>query len=473
MSLLLDALKKAAKDKQANAGNTTPAPAPVEQELTLDLDELPEPASSQADITPDSPAIEEPALLIEDQQPATRDSHEDLPTLAADITPPPSEIRHEAAIVPKPARPEPAKPAAPLELEPEQAVIKQPASAPQPSASPSNAAALAAQLAAAKQRDALNMMINKSRQSDDRRRNTLRYGLAVFSLLLILLTGSYFYSSSEPTQAMAAPPQAETDTEAAVAAEEVAVAEPVQQAVATQLAPVQPPPVQQASSGIPMPRRASARAAAPVQDKPAAAPVQFTKTTRPDPIESLLGQAYEKFQAGDYEGANQLYAQVLQREADNRDGLLGAAAIAMKQQHFEFARQKYQRLLVLDPKDSLASAGISTIDMDVRDESKLKFMLREQPQASHLYFALGALYASETRWAEAQQAYFSAYSGDSKNADYAYNLAVSLDQLGQYQSASRYYQKALQLGESRRAGFVTANVQSRIDQIARLPDPVK
>lgn len=222
-----------------------------------------------------------------------------------------------------------------------------------------------------------------------------------------------------------------------------------------------------------MPRRATARAAAPVQDKPAAAPVQFTKTTRPDPIESLLGQAYEKFQAGDYAGADQLYTQVLQREADNRDGLLGAAAVAMKQQHFEFARQKYQRLLVLDPRDSLANAGISTIDMDVRDESKLKFMLREQPQASHLYFALGALYASETRWAEAQQAYFSAYSGDSNNADYAYNLAVSLDQLGQYQSASRYYQKALQLGESRRAGFVTANVQSRIDQIARLPDPVK
>jgi tetratricopeptide (TPR) repeat protein len=187
----------------------------------------------------------------------------------------------------------------------------------------------------------------------------------------------------------------------------------------------------------------------------------------------LLGQAYEKFQAADYNGANTLYVQVLQREPQNRDGLLGAAAVAVKQQRFEAARQSYLQLLILDPKDSLARAGLSSVDADARDESQLKSMLREQPQAAHLYFALGALYANQNRWAEAQQAYFSAFSGDSSHADYAYNLAVSLDRLGQYKAASGYYQKALQLAETRRGGFVATELQTRIDQIARLPETVK
>ncbi|MDQ1362200.1 MAG: hypothetical protein QG652_60, partial [Pseudomonadota bacterium] len=220
------------------------------------------------------------------------------------------------------------------------------------------------------------------------------------------------------------------------------------------------------------PRRAATAVTAPASE-PAAAPLQFSKTTRADPVAVLLDQAYEKFQAADYDGASRLYTQVLQREADNRDGLLGAAAVAVKQQQFELARQKYQQLLVLDPKDSLARAGLSSVDADTRDESQLKFMLREQPDAAHLYFALGSVYASQTRWAEAQQAYFSAFSADSSNADYACNLAVSLDRLGQYKAASRYYQKALQLAETRRGSFVTADLQTRIGQIARLPDSVK
>jgi tetratricopeptide (TPR) repeat protein len=464
MSLLLDALKKAAQDKQNSANNAagnTPPTKPVDElELTLDLDALP--AATRADeltALGDTQA-DEPALQINDV-PTHAMMADDLPTLAADIKPPPAEIRHEAAVVPKPVKPQ-APPAQPTP--PTAEAIKPP----QPSASSrsatSSAAVLAAQQAAAKQRDALDMMINKSRQSNDQKRNIQLYGLIIFCLLLLILGGIYFYAGSEPV-----PPVAETSpiaTEAATAVEPIVKIEPVQPA-----APVaQPAPTQHASSNIPPPRRAVATASKPAAAKPAAEPLQFNRTTRPDPIESLLAQAYEKFQAADYTGANELYTQVLLREADSRDGLLGAAAVAMKQQRLDYARQKYQQLLILDPKDSIARAGMSTIDMDIRDESKLKFMLREQPESPHLYFALGALYASQARWAEAQQAYFSALSGDNTNADYAYNLAVSLDRLSQYKAASTYYQKARLLSDARRGGFVDSDLQSRIEQIARLPD---
>ena len=463
MSLLLDALKKAAQDKQNSASNTagaTPSKKPADElELTLDLEALPASARAAELTTSSDTQADEPALQIDDA-PSHPVMADELPILAADITPPPAEIRYEAAVVPKP------KPQAPTaQPTPPPAETKKP---PQPSASSrsatSSAAVLAAQEAAAKQRDALDMMINKSRQSNDQNRNIQLYGLIIFCLLLLILGGIYFYASSEPT-----PPVAEQPP---IANEAATIVEPIEEVEAVQLAaPVaQPAPKQHASSNIPPPRRAVATASKAAAAKPAAEPLQFSRTTRPDPIELLLAQAYEKFQAADYAGANELYTQVLLREADSRDGLLGAAAVAMKQQRFDYARQKYQQLLMLDPKDSIARAGISTIDMDVRDESKLKFMLREQPESPHLYFALGALYASQTRWADAQQAYFSALSGDNTNADYAYNLAVSLDRLGQYKAASSHYQKALQLAEARRGGFVTSDLQARIEQIARLPD---
>jgi len=39
-------------------------------------------------------------------------------------------------------------------------------------------------------------------------------------------------------------------------------------------------------------------------------------------------------------------------------------------------------------------------------------MIAAQPDASFLNFTLGNQYAAQGRWAEAQQAYFRAYSGD-------------------------------------------------------------
>ena len=474
MSLLLDALKKAALDKQKSAATAASPAEPVtvnpadEQELTLDLEPLPAPpetglgdglGESLDNMTRLSKAPGTLELAETDLIPA----HNDLPELATDLKPQPPEIGHEASRFDRPAKPVVSRVAAPL-----------PTPKPRPSVAPSQqppaslaTASLAAQQAAAKQRDALDMMINKGRQSSDSKRNLQLYGLVIFSVLLLLLGGIYFYIGSEPTPVVIA---ASTAEEIVAPVEEPAS---VPQPAATLKQPattVTASPVT-ASHSIPKPRRAVTTA--PTQNNPVAEPLQFTKTVHADPIASLLNQAYEKFQAGDYDGANQLYAQVLHREADNRDGLLGAAAVAMKQHRHHDARHPYQKLLMLDPKDSLARAGVSFIDMDVRDESQLKFILREQPHAAHLHFALGALYASQTRWADAQQAYFNAYTGDNSNADYAYNLAVSLDQLGQFKAARGYYQKALQLTDSHRAGFVTSDLQTRIEQLSSLPDSSK
>ena len=82
-------------------------------------------------------------------------------------------------------------------------------------------------------------------------------------------------------------------------------------------------------------------------------------------------------------------------------------------------------------------------------------------------FALGNQYASQRRWAEAQQAFFAAFSGDPENADYAYNLAISLDHLRQPRLALEYYQRALALAGNRPVGFNTAQAQARARDLQR------
>jgi Tfp pilus assembly protein PilF len=82
------------------------------------------------------------------------------------------------------------------------------------------------------------------------------------------------------------------------------------------------------------------------------------------------------------------------------------------------------------------------------DESTLKSLLRDQPGAANLHFALALQYVAQGRWPDAQLAFFDAVRNEPANADYAYNLAVSLDHLGQSAPAAAYYQRALELASA-------------------------
>ncbi|MBI5428928.1 MAG: tetratricopeptide repeat protein [Nitrosomonadales bacterium] len=47
----------------------------------------------------------------------------------------------------------------------------------------------------------------------------------------------------------------------------------------------------------------------------------------------------------------------------------------------------------------------------------------------------------------------------------AFNLAVSLDRLGQKKSAAQYYQRALELDSKSSAGFDHAQISQRIEEL--------
>ena len=187
-------------------------------------------------------------------------------------------------------------------------------------------------------------------------------------------------------------------------------------------------------------------------------------------VDPQLEQAYGAFQRGDLVQARDLYQKVLQRESANRDALLGLAAIDLRTRDFEMAENRYLRLLEADPRDPYALAGIMAIrgQVDpVQSESRIKNLIAVQPESAHLHFALGNQYASQRRWAEAQAAFFKAYSLDSENPDFAFNLAVSLDQLHQSKPALTYYQHALALASAHNASFDKTQVSTRIAELSR------
>ena len=182
----------------------------------------------------------------------------------------------------------------------------------------------------------------------------------------------------------------------------------------------------------------------------------------------MLASAYQSYQQGDFAAAQQQYVAALKQDPNNRDALLGIAALARQQGQDAIAAQYYRHVLELNPRDPEAYAGMAALGNDdsPSEESRLKLLLAQQPQSAALNFTLGNLYAGQQRWPEAQQAYFNAYNLQPDNADYAFNLAVSLDHLGQDKAAANYYQRALQLGSSSAmAGFDRAQVQQRLNAL--------
>jgi len=195
--------------------------------------------------------------------------------------------------------------------------------------------------------------------------------------------------------------------------------------------------------------------------------VTIEHTQGTDPITTALLDAFQAYQRGDYVTATQGYRGVLEKDARNRDALLGLGAIAQQQNQDETAVYYYQKVLQLDPRDPVAQAAMSTYRTSAGEdsESHLKQLLSEQPNSSALHFALGNVFTQQSRWPEAQQSYFNARTLEPNNAQFTYNLAVSLDHLGQRKLAAQYYQQALQLDASNRGGFYHELAQQRLNEL--------
>ncbi|MGB0126647.1 MAG: tetratricopeptide repeat protein [Rhodocyclaceae bacterium] len=185
-------------------------------------------------------------------------------------------------------------------------------------------------------------------------------------------------------------------------------------------------------------------------------------------VEPAVARGYRSFQAGDLTAARREYESALRSDPNNRDALHGLAAISLSQGQAEAAEAFYRRALEADPKDPTATAGLLNLrrETDPRQaEQRLSALAADRSEAHAAHFALGNLYAGRGQWRDAQQAYFQAYSGDPGNADYQFNLAVSLDHLRQARSALQYYQGALAAAATRPAAFAPSDAAARVREL--------
>jgi len=206
--------------------------------------------------------------------------------------------------------------------------------------------------------------------------------------------------------------------------------------------------------------------------------IKISRSKSIDRQSVLINEAFQEYLVGDYDSAEVSYRNVLKELPDNRDALLGLAAISSRKGQLRQAYNNYLEVLRLYPGDSVAEAALINYQRDgdyARNESILKTFIQREPDNSFLYYSLGRLYAAQIRWPEAQQSFFNAYNIETSNPDYAFNLAVSLDHIGQQQSAIDYYNAALELANQSSSGsasisFDRAVIISRINALSRLAD---
>lgn len=455
MSLLMDALKQAEHAKRDKQADNTPLETPAAQlpveDTAADLTEL-----SLSPVETGAPV--EPASAV---APAAAKTTATLQLAPA----PSSEPQPEPVVTPEqPAKLHASEPLQVCSVEP-------------PKQDHHNAQAAARILAA-----------SAARHAAQRRRNMI--GLIGLAGILVIALGSYYYyaslSQSTPYLGMAQAPA--TQAEPGLAEPEAApptattnqIAQlnsppPTQTLWQDGLPPIAPEPTQDWEPAPVDPRvvrgeqplafaesDATAAAATP------AASIRITRGTQPNKVSLDLQTAYADFQAGRLAQAETGYRQVLARDADNRDARMGLAAIALHSGLLDAARAQYQAVLHRNPRDLTAHAALADLgrDRNANTESQLKSLLAEQPQSAPLHFALANLYAEQQRWPYAQQAYFEAQRLAPEHPDYAFNLAVSLEHLGQSKLALEYYRRAVQLAGSHNAQFDLRAAQQRVSALS-------
>jgi Flp pilus assembly protein TadD len=243
--------------------------------------------------------------------------------------------------------------------------------------------------------------------------------------------------------------------------------------VAPPTAPPAKPPVQQAPRVAAAPTAGATDAQAPGPRAGPASPAAAVVQRDPD---ADLDTAYGALRAGRMHEAQHLYRRLAETYPYNADVLFGLAAVAEARGDRANAIAGYRRVLQADPEhaDALAALAELTAGQDPAPQaSVLRVALARRPEAPSLHAALGRLLAAEGRWSEARQAFGSAAALAPDRAEYAFNLAVALDHLGQEEAARAAYLRAAELAATDpRPGIDAPAARARAQALADERAPV-
>jgi Flp pilus assembly protein TadD len=190
-------------------------------------------------------------------------------------------------------------------------------------------------------------------------------------------------------------------------------------------------------------------------------------------IDADVLRGYKALQNNQFSDARQAYVLVLSRQASHRDALLGLAYAQYGLGDIAQATGLLKRMMELYPRDSEALSALYLISGGdpAQQESLLMQHLSRAEHPAPLLYALGVLYYDQQRYGEAHRVFSRAFSIEPTQPDYAFNLALSLDRLGQAREAARQYVLALNLANERNAVFSRDIARSRVRVLTALPRP--
>ncbi|MDX2463415.1 MAG: tetratricopeptide repeat protein [Porticoccus sp.] len=196
---------------------------------------------------------------------------------------------------------------------------------------------------------------------------------------------------------------------------------------------------------------------------------QITKRQLPEYSLTSLTSASDALKQGNLTSAEQIYRQVLKQSPNNVEAMAGLATAFVQQGLIREGQGMFYEVLNKDPGNLLAKIGL--INLQAADPSnlsagsQLKQLLLQHPKQADLHASLGNFYARRGEWPSAQASYFEAFALDTKNPDHAFNLAVSLDQIGKSDIAIKYYEQALGLVETNPSRFNKTDAERRLHEL--------
>lgn len=208
---------------------------------------------------------------------------------------------------------------------------------------------------------------------------------------------------------------------------------------------------------------------APTNSAEAPVTLRLTKGIEAPRVSEELATAYTALRSGNNADARNRYSALVAKDGNNLDARLGLATALARGNDRAAAMREYRKSLEIDPRNSTALAALLVLTDSASMpglETDLKTLLSRYPDSAALSFALGNVLSAQSRWTEAQQAYFDAWRFEPENADYAFNLAVSLDHLKQPRLALDYYLKALALaGRQGTSQFDRGQAERRANEL--------
>lgn len=200
--------------------------------------------------------------------------------------------------------------------------------------------------------------------------------------------------------------------------------------------------------------------------------IQISKRKLSTQSQSSLTAAQRALKTGNLTSAEAAYRQAIKTSPENTTATSSLASLLAQQGKTQEAQILFLKTLEKDPENLIAKTGLINIrakdSTNLSAGSQLKQLLTEYPKQAHLHASLGNFHARRNEWPAAQTAYFEAFALDSDNPDYAFNLAISLDQIGKPDIAANYYKKAIELFGKHPSQFSKSDAERRLSELEGL-----